>query len=103
MSNAKEMILKVLPKDNGLNNCKYYKLNDTMACELGINSFYIHGEKPVRVTVVENDKVNNTLTKTFYDECEFGGGRIVDKSYKDALDLATEYVKELKKQYSKKK
>lgn len=98
---AKEMVLGCLPTDKGLVRCKYGKINKYIAYELGIEREYSYGVRPMRLTVVEfkKGKLFVKETKTFRDETEELGGRIVGKYYKNANELASEYLQKLKDEY----
>lgn len=98
---AKEMVLGCLPVDKGLVRCKYRKINRYIAYELGIEKDYCFGYRPMRLTVVElkKGKLFVKETKIFVDETEEAGGRIIGKTYKNADELASEYIQKLKDEY----
>ena len=98
---AKEMVLGCLPKDKGLVRCKYGKINKNLAFEIGTEKEYIFGYRPMRLTLVElqGDKLVVKETKTFVDETEELGGRIIGKYYKNANEFVNEYINKLKNQY----
>lgn len=85
--NAKDIFLKGLPKDSTLINCKYYKLSENKAVELGESAWYINGEKQFRVSVVENGK--SILSETFSQE---GTQKNFEKA-KSFIDLLKEQEK----------
>lgn len=76
---------------------KYRKINKNTAYRIierikwiGTNSRY-----DIEVLTLNEDKTYNRTSKSFYNETEVTGGRIIGKQYKDALDYVNEYIKEL--------
>lgn len=98
---AKDIFTKYVPKDSSLVKCKYGKINKDMFYEIGTSSYYIYGERPVRVTILTGSSVDLTLTRVFNDEKEPQGGQMPGKTYKSAEELAFLYIKELKDTYSR--
>lgn len=95
---AKEIISSCLPREVGLVNCRFGKINKETAFEVGESKEYVWGEKTFRVTVVkksgEKFVCDNDATETFSGEGTFKNKENANAYVKDLKSRKDEFVSE---------